>query len=97
MGTVARFRASSGWILILLFLCAAVLLSYRVANSGAPGSGTSLLPTLALVLALLLLAAAVVRDTSRRRRAEQVLRQLSSAVEQTADSVLITDRHGVIQ
>jgi len=97
MGTPARLRAGSGWILILLFLCAAVLLSYRLANSGVPGPGSSLLPTLALVLALLLLAAAVVLDTSRRRRAEQVLRQLSSAVEQTADSVLITDRNGVIQ
>jgi len=33
----------------------------------------------------------------RRERAEQQTRKLSSAVEQTADAVLITDRHGSIE
>ena len=39
----------------------------------------------------------VFRDISDRRRAEERLRRLSSAVEQTADSVLITDRKGTIE
>ena len=39
----------------------------------------------------------VVRDITERKRAEQQMRQLSMAVEQTADSVVITDREGVIQ
>ena len=33
----------------------------------------------------------------RRQRAEQQMQKLSSAVEQTADAVLITDRHGIIE
>jgi diguanylate cyclase (GGDEF)-like protein/PAS domain S-box-containing protein len=37
------------------------------------------------------------RDFTERRRAQAQMRQLSSAVEQTADSVVITDREGVIQ
>lgn len=39
----------------------------------------------------------VIEDIGGRKRAEAQMRQLSSAVEQTADSVLITDRNGVIQ
>ncbi|HBY94642.1 MAG TPA: hypothetical protein DEP84_11900, partial [Chloroflexi bacterium] len=39
----------------------------------------------------------LVRDITERRRAEETLRKLSSAVEQTADSVVITDPDGVIQ
>jgi PAS domain S-box-containing protein len=39
----------------------------------------------------------VFRDISERRRTEERLRRLSSAVEQTADSVLITDRQGTIE
>jgi len=39
----------------------------------------------------------VFRDISDRRRAEERLRRLSSAVEQTADSVLITDQKGTIE
>jgi PAS domain S-box-containing protein len=39
----------------------------------------------------------VFRDISERKRAEERLQRLSSAVEQTADSVLITDRAGVIE
>jgi PAS domain S-box-containing protein len=38
----------------------------------------------------------VFRDVSARKRAEEQLQRLSSAIEQTADSVLITDRHGTI-
>lgn len=37
------------------------------------------------------------QDITERRRAEEALRSLSRAVEQTADSVLITDREGLIQ
>jgi len=39
----------------------------------------------------------VFRDISARKRAEERLQRLSSAVEQTADSVLITDRQGTIE
>ncbi len=39
----------------------------------------------------------VFRDISERKRAEERLQRLSSAVEQTADSVLITDRRGIIE
>lgn len=39
----------------------------------------------------------VLRDISGRKRAEERLQRLSSAVEQTADSVLITDRQGTIE
>jgi PAS domain S-box-containing protein len=39
----------------------------------------------------------VFRDISERKRAEERLNRLSSAVEQTADSVLITDRYGNIE
>jgi diguanylate cyclase (GGDEF)-like protein/PAS domain S-box-containing protein len=39
----------------------------------------------------------VVEDINERRLAEQQMRQLSSAVEQTADSVIITNARGVIQ
>lgn len=39
----------------------------------------------------------VFRDISARKRAEERLQRLSSAVEQTADSVLITDRRGTIE
>ncbi len=39
----------------------------------------------------------VFRDISARKRAEERLQLLSSAVEQTADSVLITDRQGSIE
>lgn len=40
---------------------------------------------------------AVFRDITERKRAEELTQRLSSAVEQTADSVMITDRTGVIQ
>ncbi|MBI5752043.1 MAG: EAL domain-containing protein [Hydrogenophilales bacterium] len=36
-------------------------------------------------------------EIAERQRAEVRMRQLSSALEQTADSVVITDRHGIIQ
>ncbi len=36
-------------------------------------------------------------DISERRRTEAQMRKLSSAVEQTADTVLITDRNGIIE
>lgn len=39
----------------------------------------------------------VFRDTTERKKAEEHLRRLSSAVEQTADSVLITDVRGTIE
>jgi PAS domain S-box-containing protein len=39
----------------------------------------------------------VFRDISKRKRAEERLQRLSSAVEQTADSVLITDHQGTIE
>jgi len=39
----------------------------------------------------------MVRDITDMRQAEARMRQLSGAVEQTADSVLITDRRGVIE
>ena len=39
----------------------------------------------------------IVRDVSSRLRAEQALRRLSAAVEQTGDGVCITDRDGIIE
>ncbi len=39
----------------------------------------------------------VVQDISARKQAEAEMQKLSSAIEQTADSVIITDRDGVIQ
>jgi PAS domain S-box-containing protein len=39
----------------------------------------------------------VSRDVSERKRTEETLRKLSSAVEQAGDSVVITDRDGVIE
>jgi PAS domain S-box-containing protein len=39
----------------------------------------------------------VFRDTTERKKTEEHLRRLSSAVEQTADSVLITDQRGTIE
>jgi sigma-B regulation protein RsbU (phosphoserine phosphatase) len=39
----------------------------------------------------------VFRDTTERKKTEEHLRRLSSAVEQTADSVLITDQRGAIE
>ncbi len=40
---------------------------------------------------------AVVQDITARKQAEAEMHKLSSAIEQTADSVVITDRGGVIQ
>lgn len=40
---------------------------------------------------------AIIQDISERQQAEAQMRQLSSALEQTADVVVITDHHGVIQ
>ena len=40
---------------------------------------------------------AVFRDVTAEQRADETLRLLSSAVEQTTDAVYITDRHGVIE
>ncbi|MBT9613601.1 MAG: PAS domain S-box protein [Burkholderiales bacterium] len=42
-------------------------------------------------------AIAMVTDITEHRRAEARMRQLSSALEQTADSVLITDMRGIIE
>ncbi len=39
----------------------------------------------------------MVRDVTERNRADQLIRQLASALEQTADAVLITNRDGVIE
>jgi PAS domain S-box-containing protein len=39
----------------------------------------------------------VFRDISEQKRAQELSQRLSSAVEQAADSVFITDRHGVIE
>lgn len=39
----------------------------------------------------------ILRDISERKGTEEMLRKLSSAIEQTADSVFITDRDGVIE
>lgn len=39
----------------------------------------------------------IVRDITQRKRAEAEMQKLSSAVEQTADSVLITDVNGIIE
>lgn len=38
-----------------------------------------------------------VRDSTERRRAEDALRKLSRAIDQTAESIFITDRNGVIE
>jgi PAS domain S-box-containing protein len=38
----------------------------------------------------------ILRDITERRRSEELVRRLSSAVEQTADAVIITDRQGSI-
>ena len=38
-----------------------------------------------------------VRDVSERKRAQSHMQRLSSAIEQTADSVVITDRAGIIE
>ena len=39
----------------------------------------------------------IIRDVTERRQAEEMLIKLSSAIEQTADSVVITDRDGLIE
>ncbi len=39
----------------------------------------------------------LVHDITRRQQVEQELKKLSSAIEQTADSILITDKMGVIE
>ncbi len=39
----------------------------------------------------------ILRDVTERQRAEEALRTLSRAIEQTGDSVVVTDRDGVIQ
>ena len=39
----------------------------------------------------------VIEDITERKRAEETLKKLSSAVEQTADIVFITDRDGIIE
>jgi len=44
-----------------------------------------------------LMVTAAVRDITSRRRAEQQVRKLSSALEQSADSVFVTDRDGAIE
>ncbi len=46
---------------------------------------------------ILTISAARAAAELERRQADAQMRQLSSAVEQTADAVVITDRHGVIQ
>jgi PAS domain S-box-containing protein len=43
------------------------------------------------------LSTIILRDITERRKAEETLRKLSSAVEQTAESVVITNRDGVIE
>ena len=49
------------------------------------------------VQSLLQICARRVVAELERRQAEAQMRQLSSAVEQTADAVVITDRHGIVQ
>jgi PAS domain S-box-containing protein len=44
-----------------------------------------------------LLIISSVRDVTQRRVADEAIRKLSSVTEQTADSVLITDRYGTIE
>jgi PAS domain S-box-containing protein len=39
----------------------------------------------------------VFRDLTRRKETEQKIERLTSAVEQTADSIVITDRYGIIE
>jgi PAS domain S-box-containing protein len=41
--------------------------------------------------------AGVIVDITERKRAEQTLRQLSQAVEQTSEAIVITDAHGTIE
>ncbi|MFA6986121.1 MAG: EAL domain-containing protein [Arenimonas sp.] len=43
------------------------------------------------------MALGITRDITGRKASEKALRQLSGAVEQTADHVIITDRNGVIE
>lgn len=45
----------------------------------------------------LLGAVAVFRDITAHRNADETVRRLSNAVEQTADAIYITDRHGVVE
>jgi diguanylate cyclase (GGDEF)-like protein/PAS domain S-box-containing protein len=40
---------------------------------------------------------AIIQDITERKRLEEQTRQLSSALEQTADSVMITDARGIVQ
>ena len=40
---------------------------------------------------------AIIRDITERKAAEESLRKLSRAVEQTASMIVITDRHGTIE
>jgi len=40
---------------------------------------------------------ATVRDITKRKKAEQSVRKLSSAIEQSGESVIITDRNGIIE
>ena len=37
------------------------------------------------------------RDITERKRSEETLKKLSSAIEQTADTIIITDREGIIE
>lgn len=39
----------------------------------------------------------VLRDITRRRQSDDKIQMLTSAVEQTADSILITDKHGTVE
>ncbi len=39
----------------------------------------------------------IIRDITQRKQAEEALKKLSSAVEQTADDVIITDKEGLIE
>ncbi|HLG21798.1 MAG TPA: PAS domain S-box protein [Candidatus Manganitrophaceae bacterium] len=43
------------------------------------------------------LVVSIIRDTTRRKQAEAERRKLAGAIEQTDDSVVITDREGVIE
>jgi len=40
---------------------------------------------------------ATIRDISRRKQADEMVHQLSSAIEQAGELILITDKHGVIE
>ena len=50
-----------------------------------------------LVLPDKLLFISIVRDISQRKHDEAEMAKLSLAIEQTADAIMITDRHGVIE